>query len=195
MSRSSLPASTSRVRVCNERYEVVAVERLTPHPKNPRRGDVGAIAKSIAKNGFYGAVVAQSSTGYILAGNHRYEAAKREGATEVPVVWVDVDDKTARRILLADNKTNDVAGYDDEALAAILEAARNDGDLLGTGYDDDDLDKLLGKMGDEIIETAERNEVGDIRYQLVVECSGETQQAELLARLEAEGLKCKPLLT
>jgi len=31
----------------------------------------------------YGAVVAQSSTRFILAGNHRWEAARREGATHL----------------------------------------------------------------------------------------------------------------
>ncbi len=194
MATSKSRAPKPRVHVCNERYEVVTVDRLKTHPRNPRRGDVAAIAKSIAKNGFYGAVVAQTSTGFILAGNHRFEAAKREGITDVPVVWVDVDDKTARRILLADNKTNDLAGYDDEALAALLDAARSDDDLVGTGYTEDDLEKLLGKMGDDIIESADP-EVGAIRYQLVVDCEGEAQQAELLSRLEGEGLKCKPLLS
>jgi ParB-like chromosome segregation protein Spo0J len=181
-------------RICNERYELVSVERLKPHPKNPRRGDIAAIAKSIAKNGFYGAVVAQVSTGFIVAGNHRFEAAKREGVTQVPVIWVDVDDKAARLILWADNKTNDVAGYDDKALATLLEAARSDDDLVGTGYTEDDLEKLLGDMGDEILANAEPN-VGALRYQVVVDCEGEAHQAELLGRLESEGLKCKPLLT
>jgi hypothetical protein len=114
--------------------------------------------------------------------------------TQVPVIWVDVDDKAARRILLADNKTNDVAGYDDKALATLLEAARSDDDLVGTGYTEDDLEKLLGDMGDEILANAEPN-VGALRYQVVVDCEGEAHQAELLGRLESEGLKCKPLLT
>jgi len=161
MNGSKSPAPKSRVRVCNERYEVVAIERLRPHPKNPRRGDVGAIAKSIAKNGFYGAVVAQTSTGHILAGNHRFEAAKREGATELPVVWVDVDDKTARRILLADNKTNDEAGYDDMVLARTLEECRNDDDFTGTGYTEADFEALMEKLSDKF-EPASGDEQGDL---------------------------------
>jgi DNA modification methylase len=67
--------------------------------------------------------------------------------TEVPVYWVDVDDATARRIMLADNRTNDLATYDDEVLAELLEAAAADDDLLGTGYDGDDLDDLLADFG------------------------------------------------
>ena len=169
MKTSKSPAPKSRVRMCNERYEVVPIERLTPHPKNPRRGDVGAIGKSIAKNGFYGAVVAQTSTGHILAGNHRYEAAKREGATEVPVLWIDVDDKTARRILLADNKTNDEAGYDDMALARVLEECRNDDDFLGTGYTDADFEALMNRLSDKF-EPASADEQGDLDRVPTVTC-------------------------
>jgi DNA modification methylase len=133
--------------IVNERYERVPVDAIRTHPKNPRRGDVDVIATSIAKNGFYGAVVVQRSTGYILAGNHRFLAAKKAGLTEVPVLFVDVDDKTARRILLADNRTSDIATYDDGALAALLKELRAEQDLLGSGYDDSDVDKLLKELG------------------------------------------------
>ena len=177
----------------NERYELVPIDALTPHPKNPRRGDVGAIAKSIAANGFYGAVVAQTGTNYILAGNHRWRAAKGEGATEVPVLWVDVDEKTARRILLADNKTSDDATYDEEALARVLEEVRSDADFAGTGYTDADLDKLIAKVGDGVLEAG--SELEGLEYRVVIECESEAHQAELLGRLEGEGLKCRPLIS
>jgi ParB-like chromosome segregation protein Spo0J len=131
----------------NETYEEVSLGALKSHPKNPRQGDVGAIYESIDANGFYGAVVAQKSTGHILAGNHRWMAAKEAGMVTVPVIWVDVDDDRALRILLADNKTNDDASYDESALAAILADLANTSDLLGTGYDGDDLDELIGSLG------------------------------------------------
>jgi ParB-like chromosome segregation protein Spo0J len=106
--------------VINESYELVATDRLQPHPRNVNRGDLVAIGGSIAENGFYGAVVAQKSTGHILAGNHRYDAAKAAGIAEVPVTWVDVDDDRALRILLADNRTTRLGHDDQEALAALL---------------------------------------------------------------------------
>lgn len=80
------------VEVRRQSYALVNVEVLNPHPDNPRQGDVDAIADSIEQNGFFGAIVAQRSTGYVPAGNHRLLAAKRQGLTEVPVVWLDVDD-------------------------------------------------------------------------------------------------------
>jgi ParB-like chromosome segregation protein Spo0J len=126
--------------------ETVPIKNLTPHPDNPRQGDIGAIAVSIQENGWYGTLVAQQSTGVVLAGNHRLQAAKQLGMKELPVYWVDVDDTTARKILLADNRVNDLASYDSEALAEILTDLATTDDLLGTGYDGDDLDDLLSDM-------------------------------------------------
>lgn len=124
--------------IINESYELAPLDAVKPHPKNPRRGDTVAICESIVHNGFYGAVIAQRSTGFILAGNHRYKSARDTGAEKIPVIWVECDDDEALRILLADNRTNDLAEYDTEALnrvvAEVLEAT---GSLEGTGYDPD----------------------------------------------------------
>ena len=121
---------------------------------NPRKGDTVAIAESIVHNGFYGAVVVQRSTGFILAGNHRLKAAVDTGATEVPVIWVDADDEQALRILLADNRTNDLAGYDDKALLELLSDVVEGGGLPGVRLERIDrnefvvlIDNLHWKMG------------------------------------------------
>lgn len=144
MASATAPKITQRV--SEQEYTLVALKALKPHPQNPRQGDIGAIYQSIEANGFYGAVVAQRSTGYILAGNHRYKAAKRAGLSQVPVIWLDVDDDRALRILLADNRTNDLASYDNDALAAILSELAESSDLVGTGYTGDDLDDLLADL-------------------------------------------------
>lgn len=130
--------------VLNQAYELVPVAQLRQHPRNANTGDIGAIHQSIQATGFYGAIVAQTSTGFVLAGNHRLAAAQHAGLSEVPVTWVDVDDEEALRILLVDNRTAELATRDDQAIATILQelAATPEG-LLGTGYDGDDLDTLL----------------------------------------------------
>jgi hypothetical protein len=66
----------------------------------------------------------------------------------VPVIEVDVDDDTARRILLADNRTNDLASYDNQLLTDLLTdiARENPEALIGTGYDGDDLDDLIASL-------------------------------------------------
>jgi ParB-like chromosome segregation protein Spo0J len=132
------------VKVLNESIEDVALSDLQPHPRNPRRGNVEAIKELIAANGWYGAVIAQRSTGYILAGNHRYLAAREVGAESLPTIYLDVDDATALRILLSDNRANDLASYDNDALSNILEEIRAaEGSLDGTGYTDEALEALI----------------------------------------------------
>lgn len=127
--------------------EDVPLDALTAHPANPRQGDVGAIAESIQTNGWWGVIVAQRSTGYVLAGNHRLAAARALGMQAVPVHYLDVDDPTALRVLLADNRANDRASYNDHALATLLQAVLADaGTLDGTLYDPDDLDQLLADL-------------------------------------------------
>ena len=125
--------------------ENVKIELLKSHPRNPRVGDVKAIAESITENGWWGTVVAQKSTNHVLAGNHRILAAKSLDIKEVPVYWVDVDDDQALKILLADNRTNDLATYNEQILADLLKQItfEDKEGLLGTGYEIENLDELL----------------------------------------------------
>lgn len=112
---------------------------LIEHPDNPNRGDMNVIRESIEHHGFYGAVLVQKSTGYIIAGNHRTRAAAELGETTVPAIVVDVNDEQARRIMLMDNRARDRSDTDDTILRMIL--ADMD-DLAGTGFNDDDLERL-----------------------------------------------------
>lgn len=124
--------------------ESVAIDTVQPHPRNVRQGDVGAIVESLRAHGQYRPIVAQRSTGYILAGNHTWRAMKQLKMKQALVSWVDVDNDEALRILLVDNRTNDLASYDDHELCHLLEALNMTPDkLLGTGYNSDDLDSLL----------------------------------------------------
>lgn len=130
-----------------------AIDSLSEHPDNPRDGDEEAIEASIDAHGFYGAVMAQKSTRFIVAGNHRHRELKRRGSAVIPVMWLDVDDDEAVRILLNDNQSNDNAGYRDEILLGLLERMQaTDVGLIGTGYGDGDLAKLLEQMKPEPIE-------------------------------------------
>lgn len=139
-------------RLVSDGYELVDVDALMTHPENPRRGDVEAVKASIEANGFYGAVVAQRPQGNrrkgrILAGNHRFLAARAAGLDQVPVVWVDVDDDEARRILLADNRTADFATYEDRTLAELLTTlVESDRGFEGTGWVPADLSELLERL-------------------------------------------------
>lgn len=98
----------------------VPAQDIKTHPKNPREGDVDAIAEMIRENGWHGVLVVQRSTGYIVVGNHRYKAGLKVGVDTFPVHYVDIDDMQALRILLADNRASDMATYDDERLLQAI---------------------------------------------------------------------------
>jgi len=120
----------------DQTYEVVRIDGdhdpLKEHPQNPNVGKVETIDESIEENGWYGAVTAQRSTGYIIAGNHRYRVAKERGAKEIPVIWKDVDDETAIKILLVDNKSTRDGEIDEAKLEELLASLET---LDGTGYE------------------------------------------------------------
>ncbi len=124
--------------------EAVPIDRLRPYPGNPRRGDLEAIRESLRENGQYRPIVVNRSTSEVLVGNHTLKAARQLGWKEIAVTYVDADEARARRIVLADNRTSDLAGYDSAALADLLQELP---ELSGTGYDEDDLDALLSELG------------------------------------------------
>src|SRR4051812_45419990 len=128
---------------------LVDASKIKLHPANPRVGDVGTIVDSIEANGVYRPVYVQRSTGYVLAGNHTYQAMLALGADRVPAIMLDVDDEQALRILLIDNRIPDLGSYDNQQLADLLEGlSTSDRGLVGTGYGPSDLDELLAAIAD-----------------------------------------------
>lgn len=121
------------------------VGQLKGYYKNPRRGNLAIIQDSVEAFGVYRSVVVNEGTKTgrpyeVLVGNHTVQAARAAGVTEVPVHLIDVDEDTAARIVLADNRTSDSGGYDDESLLSLLEGLD---DIAHTGYTDDDVEDLL----------------------------------------------------
>lgn len=140
----------------SQEFTTLPVDALEPHPDNPRRGDVDAIAESIRHNGFFGAVLVQAPRDgrdrhRIIAGEHRWRAAQADAQESVPVLVVDVDDDTALRMLLADNRTADRSGYDFAALAAVLDSLP---DLSGTGFSVAALDEAISAASGGPLEPA-----------------------------------------
>lgn len=124
----------------------VPIESVSPFPGNPRHGDVGAISESLIEFGQNKPIVVQASSGHIIAGNHLWAAAKALGWSDIAAVFVDMDETTARRYLIADNRTQEVGNYDEDVLASILTELERTGMLAGTGYDADDVEALLRRL-------------------------------------------------
>jgi len=122
------------------------LSELRQHPENPRNGDTDAIAESLRINGQYAPLVL-ARDGTILVGNHRYQAALSLGWDTMETITLDLDPLSpeAIRIMLADNRTSDLAQYDEALLLSLLEDV---GETLGTGYTENDLDDLR-KLADD----------------------------------------------
>jgi hypothetical protein len=129
--------------------ETVAIASLKPYGKNPRVGHVDAIARSLEKNGQYRPIVANRRDRTILAGNHTWKAAQQLGWDSISVTFVDVDDEQARRIVLVDNRSNDIASYDEHALAELLSSVVEEEGVLGlvgTGFNETFVDDLVTRL-------------------------------------------------
>jgi hypothetical protein len=135
----------SRARFLEQR--VVDPATLTPYPGNPNIGDVEAVRASLRANGQYRTPVTRPLPDgglQVLAGHTTRLAAIAEHMP-LRVDVVDADDKTARRIVLADNRTAQLSRYDEDLLLAILDG----GDMEGTGWDQTAYEELLDGQGSE----------------------------------------------
>ena len=144
-----------------EQTQLVPLGTLKPYDKNPRKGNVIAIAESLKENKQYRPIVVQKNSNKILSGNHTYKAAQHLGWERIAVGMVDVDDSEAAKIVLADNRTNDLATYDSSILAEVLESL--DTPTVGTGYSQDDLDLItsVAESNAEISGTLTEIAIGD----------------------------------
>ena len=84
-------------------------------------------------------------SGMLIAGHGRLEAAKLEGITEVPTIvargWTEAQ---CRAYAIADNRLTDSSHWSEELLRLELGDLQAAGfDLALTGFDQDELDRLL----------------------------------------------------
>lgn len=123
------------------------VNEMSQHPDNANNGDMDALRESIEVNGFYSPVIVQASTGYIIAGNHRWAVAQSMGFVTLPAIVLDVDDAQAKRMMIADNRITRLGQDDPAQLAELLsELSETDYGLMGTGFSHNELQTLLDTL-------------------------------------------------
>jgi 16S rRNA G966 N2-methylase RsmD len=132
--------------------QMVKVEDLVPWERNPRQNDAAAerLAYTIQEQGWTTPILVQRESGRIIGGHTRLKAAIKIGLTEVPVIHLDVEDRQADAIAIADNRLGEIAEWDNDELARLLEEIEADGgDLLAIGYNDADWSELLDSLDAE----------------------------------------------
>jgi ParB-like chromosome segregation protein Spo0J len=130
---------------------IVRTAKLTElhaDPSNARSHDernLSAISDSLKAFGQVEPLVVQKSSGKVIGGNGRLEVMRRQGVTECSIVEVDISDSQAVALGIALNRTGELAAWNDETLAKLLESLPDDV-FAATGFSDSDLKDLLDKL-------------------------------------------------
>lgn len=119
--------------------QLVPIDKLVPYQNNARTHSPAQIQKlrsSLREFGFINPVLIDRDYG-VIAGHGRIEAARAEGITEVPCVFVDhLTEAQKKAYILADNRMALDAGWDEEMLKVELSGLLEMGYDLGlTGFD------------------------------------------------------------
>jgi ParB-like chromosome segregation protein Spo0J len=181
------------------------VATLRPYARNARtHGDeqIAQIAESMFQFGWTNPLLIDAAGG-IIAGHGRLDAAKHLWAQgkrirncpkgKAPTITLTGLTKSKKRaLILADNKIAENSGWDDDLLTAELAALQAaDFDIGVIGFSEKEIDDLLGDV--EPPDTSPG--LGGLEYRIVVDCTSETHQTELLARFEKEGIACRALMS
>ncbi len=174
---------------------------LIPDPKNRRTHgpeNIGMMTDALRTVGAARSIVIDER-GEILAGNGVVTAARRVGLTKLQVVDADGDtviavrrrgltDEQKRQLAIYDNRTGDLAEWN---VAQLAEDFAN-GDDLEPFFTEAELQALKvipkpdKRSGNQTLEGA---------FAIVVTCTDEQQQTDLLERFKEEGLECKALVS
>lgn len=131
--------------------ESVPLATLHADPANVRRHperNLDAIKASLARFGQQKPIVVDAS-GIVRAGNGTLEAARALGWNEVAIVRTPLKGSEATAYAIADNRTADLAEWDDVSLAETLRALQSeDFDLNAVGFTDEEVDELLAGAPD-----------------------------------------------
>ena len=181
--------------------------RFRPQLRNANRHTqrgMGQLEASMRKYGYVTPMTA-AADGEIIDGSARAETGATVFGEDVIVVHHDgtkpvimvrddipsADTPEAREISIAANRIAQVnLDFDPEVLLADLQAGVD----LSAFWRQDELDALLADLTPKDDEPAGVDVVPQ-QWAIMIECDGEIEQADLLQRFEAEGLKCRALIS
>lgn len=146
--------STERLPAGAARFEKVKIEKLVPYVRNARthsKEQILQLRSSLREFGFVNPVIVDKDLN-IIAGHGRIMAAKEEGLTEIPCVFVEhLTEAQKKAYILADNRLALSAGWDEELLALEFADLKDLGFDIGlTGFDEKEIEKLFANDGNDV---------------------------------------------
>lgn len=135
----------------------VATDSLTFDPKNARKHsdrNLEAIMESLRRFGQRMPIVVQKQGMIVRAGNGRLTAARKLGWKHIAAIVVDEKDADAAAFALADNRTAELAEWDWQVLAEVLDDLKiesPDFDPVALGWNEAELEGLdLASAWDDV---------------------------------------------
>lgn len=156
---------------------------LKPWADNPRKNDgepTAKVAESIKRFGFGAPIIARRENKEIIAGHTRWKAAQLLKLDRVPVRLLDITEREAHLLALADNRLTELTEWSETLGSVLSQYDLQEAEMAG--WDQDDLDAMASELAgsEQAVEEDEAPEVpvkaitqlGDIwtlgRHQLFV---------------------------
>ena len=122
---------------------------LAPDPANARKHsqrNLDTIAASLRQFGQRKPVVVQRTAGGLIvrAGNGTLAAARSLGWEEIAAVVVEEDNASAAAFAIADNRSAELAEWDDDVLGDVLRSLGDFDGLDAVGFDTAEIEAMLG---------------------------------------------------
>lgn len=127
--------------------KTVAIDSLEYDPLNVRKHDernIDAIKASLSRFGQQKPIVVKKD-GTVIAGNGTLGAMRMLGYKEVVIAETELDGEEAVAYAIADNRTAELASWDEQALAEALDQL-NDELLPASGFNENELGELVAEF-------------------------------------------------
>jgi DNA modification methylase len=126
----------------------VSIDQLHHDPSNARKHgqkNLAAIKASLHKFGQRKPIIVQKDGMVVRAGNGTLAAAKELGWKQIAAVVLDDDNATASQFAIADNRTAELAEWDSETLALLLDGWDQQ-TREAVGFTDEDLREMMKEL-------------------------------------------------
>lgn len=154
-----------------ETIKITALEHDSKNAREHGHHNIEAIKESLRRWGQQKPIVVDDEN-VVIAGNGTLAAARELGWTQIQVVRTDLSEAEKLGYAIADNRTAELADWDEIQLAATLQEIAQE-DIESTGFSVNDLNKLVNRVS----KTLELNMPHDAETQALSSQPGQPMQA------------------
>lgn len=172
----------------------MSIHELSNDPANARKHNdrnIDAIIASLRRFGQQKPIVIDCNN-VVRAGNGTLEAARRLQWESIDCIYTSLNGADAVAYAIADNRTAELAEWDEDMLAAQLNGLLSESEeiALAAGFTPEEIEAMLSTPEDE-------NDQSQVelssKWEIIVTCNDEADQKNVFDMLESEGYKCRVL--